>query len=98
MNKVSLALCFDLVDALHGGDCLGPQLSVVFDGDVATFLKLKGGIHSQLFACQFSEGLGVLRLPWVLLLLEGTVTFRTTKFENFTVISDKCHTIARIAG
>jgi hypothetical protein len=53
MNKVCLALCFDLVDALHGGDCLGPQLSVVFDGDVATFLKLKGGIHSQLFACAF---------------------------------------------
>ena len=53
---------------------------------------------SKSHSCQFSEGLGVLRLPWVLLLLEGTVTFRTTKFKNFTVISDKCHPIARIAG
>ena len=45
-------------------------------------------------SCSFSEGLGVLRLPGVLLLLEGTVTFRTTKFKNFAIISDKCHAIA----
>ena len=52
-DKVALALLFDLNNTLHCGDSVGPQLPVIFHGDVATLLELECGVHRELFACGF---------------------------------------------
>ena len=60
---------------LHSRDRVGPQLPVILHWNIPSLLKLKAGVHSQLFASRFTEGFGPLGLAWVLLLLEVFVAF-----------------------
>lgn len=65
-----LAALLDLVDSFDGVDGLGPQLAVVFDGNVAFLLELEAWIDCELFAGDFAVCFGPLGLAWILLSLE----------------------------
>lgn len=43
--------------------------------------------HGELFAVSFPEGLGPADLSWIAFQFEVLVTFRTTKVEDFGIIS-----------
>lgn len=78
---MSLATLLDLVHLFDGGDGLRPKLTVILDGNVATFLELEAWIDGELFAGEFSVYFGPLCLARILSALEGFAALFTAESE-----------------
>lgn len=97
-DVVSLPSRFDFLDPLDRFDGVLPQLPVVFNGHVSPLFEFERWVDSQLFASSLAESLGPSGLPWVALLLEKLVTFRSAEPENLAIISHKLNAVPRIYG
>lgn len=84
---------FDPLDSFHG---VLPELPVVFNRNVPSLLEFKRWVNCQFFASSLAESLRPSGLPWVALLLEKLVAFRSAESENLAIISHKLNAVSRI--
>jgi len=91
-----LASGSDLLDLLHGLECLHHEVAIVLDRSVAAFLEVESGIHGHFLAARFPVRLGPLDLAWVAFELEALVALRSTKLKHLAVITDKGDTVTGV--
>ncbi len=76
LEEALLSASLDLVQLLHGLNCLHHEVAVVADGLVAALFKLEHGITGHLLAVGSTVGFGPAQLTWVLLGLKQSVALR----------------------
>lgn len=80
----------------HGLNSFDIQLSIVLNGFISFLFELKNGIVSYLFAMNFSISFCPGEFSWIMFGFEVFVTFSTTEFENFTIVTNESHSMAWI--
>mmetsp|Transcript_16088 Transcript_16088/g.48185 ORF Transcript_16088/g.48185 Transcript_16088/m.48185 type:complete len:352 (+) Transcript_16088:106-1161(+) len=91
-----LPLLPDLVNLLHGLNCLVHKLPVILFRPVAPPLHLEGGILCKLLPGELPVGLGPLHLARVPLHLEVLVALRPAEFEDRCIIAHELDAVTRV--
>ena len=93
----NLATSPDLLDALHGVEGGGNELSVVAEGYVAFLLELERRVESHLLAVGLAESFCPANLSRIALQLEVLVAFRLAELEHFGIVTNECDPLAWVA-
>jgi hypothetical protein len=88
---------FNTLNPLHGHDGFTHEISIILCRSVASFFKLKRGIHSKFLTPRFTIGFGPCDLAWIALFVEVAMTFGPTETEHFGVITNEHYAMAGIA-
>ena len=96
LEEALLSSSLDLVQFLHGLDCLYHECSVVADWLIAALLELEHWVACHLLAMCSSGGLGPSHLSWVFLGLEQSVALGCAEPEHLGVVSHECYTVTGV--
>lgn len=97
LEESRLPLRLNLLDPLHGLQGLSHKFSIVLDGSISSFFKLKGRVDCHFFPPGLAVGLGPSHFAGISLFMKGPGAFGTTKAKRLAVVTDKHGAVSRIA-